>query len=195
MIRRSGVNPMAGEQAVLYRSIETLMRDGTAAGLDDAALIERLALQRVQVGGTGRPVVGGVWLPQGFSLNDLVADEGNLSTPRIQPHLPDDYPDYSDEQQRAWYDRFYKTAEGKAHLQGESQYAVDLQCRRFLPGRGCARGQLQARTPFPQPTPARRGGCSRPRMPGSRCRRYLEAAALSRWTWGLSSWRSSGWRS
>ena len=37
---------MAGEQAVLYRSIETLMREGSAAGLDDEALLERLAANR-----------------------------------------------------------------------------------------------------------------------------------------------------
>ena len=80
----------------------------------------------VQVGGNGRPVTGRLHVPQGFSLADLVAHESRLSSRRREPRLPDDYPDYSDGQQRAWYDRFYKTPEGKACYQGERQYAVDL---------------------------------------------------------------------
>jgi RNA polymerase sigma factor (sigma-70 family) len=81
----------------------------------------------VQVGGAGRPVIGRLQVPQGFSLADLVSDEGQLTTGRVPPHQPDGFPDFTPEQQEAWYDRFYKTAEGRGYFQGERQYAVDLQ--------------------------------------------------------------------
>jgi RNA polymerase sigma factor (sigma-70 family) len=109
-----------------YRNVETQDHRGWTASNPVFVEVSPGQTLDVQVGGAGRPVVGRMLIPQGFSLGDLVADEGNLSTPRSQPRLPDDYPDFSEEQQRDWYDRFYKTPEGKAYLQGESQYAVDL---------------------------------------------------------------------
>jgi protocatechuate 3,4-dioxygenase beta subunit len=80
----------------------------------------------VQVGGNGRPVIGRLLVPQGFSLANLVCAPGELSTVRSRPRQPDDFPDYTDEQQSAWYERFYQTAAGKAYYQGERKYAVDL---------------------------------------------------------------------
>jgi RNA polymerase sigma factor (sigma-70 family) len=81
----------------------------------------------VQVGGTGRPVAGRLQVPQGFSLADLVSHESYLTTTRRGPHQPDDFPDYTFEQQYAWYDRFYRTPEGKVYCTGERQYAVAVQ--------------------------------------------------------------------
>ena len=54
---------------------------------------------RVEVGGTGRPVIGRLKVPQGFALADLVCGFGELSTIRHEPRKPDDYPDYSRDQQ------------------------------------------------------------------------------------------------
>jgi RNA polymerase sigma factor (sigma-70 family) len=81
---------------------------------------------RVEVGGSGRSVIGKLAIPQGFRLSDLVCGFSKLSTIRHKPRQPDDYPDYSREQQDAWYESFFKTAEGKKFHQDERAYAVDL---------------------------------------------------------------------
>ena len=81
---------------------------------------------RVEVGGTGRPVIGQLKVPQGFALADLVCQSGELSTIQHEPRQPDDFPDYSRDQKDAWFESFYKTPEGKAFYQGERKYAVDL---------------------------------------------------------------------
>ena len=73
---------------------------------------------RVEVGGTGRPVIGQLKVPQGFALADLVCRSGELSTIQHEPRQPDDYPDYSSDQKDAWFENFYKTPEGKAFYQG-----------------------------------------------------------------------------
>ncbi len=82
---------------------------------------------RVEVGGSGRPVVGKLKIPQGFTLADLVCVSGELSTVRHEPRQPDDYPDYTSDQKYAWFESFCKTPEGKKYLQGEKKYAVELE--------------------------------------------------------------------
>jgi hypothetical protein len=80
----------------------------------------------IEVGGSGRPVIGQLNVPQGFALADLVCGSGELSTIMYEPRQPDDYPDYTRDQKYAWFESFYKTPEGKAYYQGERKYAVDL---------------------------------------------------------------------
>ncbi len=83
---------------------------------------------RVQVGGTGRPVVGRLTVPAGIALSDLVLDNGgNLSTERPEPTTPVDYPDWTRERQQCWWDAFYQTPEGRTYLENrERQYALAL---------------------------------------------------------------------
>ncbi len=81
---------------------------------------------RVEIGGSGRPVIGKLALPQGFRLADLVPEFCKLATIRHEPRLPDDYPDYSRDKQNAWYESFYKTPEGKNYYQGEREYGASL---------------------------------------------------------------------
>ncbi len=81
---------------------------------------------RVEIGGSGRPVIGKLTLPQGFKLSDLVPEFCKLATIRHEPRKPDDYPDYSRDQQNTWYESFSKTAEGKKHYQQERQYGVEI---------------------------------------------------------------------
>ena len=80
----------------------------------------------IEVGGQGRPVVGQLKIPQGFKLTDLVCGFCKLATIRHEPRQPDDYPDYSSDEKGAWYERFWKTPEGKMFYQEERQYAVAL---------------------------------------------------------------------
>jgi hypothetical protein len=111
----------------IYRNVDNQDNRGWTAS--NPLLVELSPGQHVtvQVGGTGRPVVGRLQIPAGFSLADLVSNEAHLTTTRPEPLLPDDFPDYSLDQQYAWYDRFYRTAEGKAYHLGERHYAFDLQ--------------------------------------------------------------------
>ena len=82
---------------------------------------------RVQVGGTGRLVVGRLALPAGAAIADfLLAHGGHLATEPSDAR-PDDFFDWSDEQQSAWWDAFRKTPEGRAYFDNtEREYALDL---------------------------------------------------------------------
>lgn len=80
----------------------------------------------VEVGGTGRPVIGRLRIPRGLSLAQFVLGHGDLSVVRPEPRKPDDFPDYTDERKLAWYDRFNGSAEGRAYRLEERKYAVDL---------------------------------------------------------------------
>jgi peroxiredoxin len=83
---------------------------------------------RIQIGGTGRPVVGRLALPEGLTLTNFVLGHGgNLATPRSWPPYPDDYPDWNDERRSAWWDAFRKTHAGRAYFASfEREYAVTL---------------------------------------------------------------------
>jgi RNA polymerase sigma factor (sigma-70 family) len=84
---------------------------------------------RVQIGGTGPPVVGQLALPEGLTLTNFVlGNGGNLATLRSWPPYPDDYPDWNDERRSAWWDAFRKIPEGRAYFASpERRYAVTLQ--------------------------------------------------------------------
>ena len=81
----------------------------------------------IAIGGTGRPVVGRLSLPDGIALADFVSTGGKLSSPRPRLPIPDGFPDYTDEQKSAWYDAYRKTPEGRSYFEGERQYAVAIQ--------------------------------------------------------------------
>ncbi len=81
---------------------------------------------RLVVGGIGRPVTGRLKIPQGFRLADLVAGECKLAAIRHEPQKPDDYPDYTLDQKNAWFERFYKTPEGRKFYQERREYAVEF---------------------------------------------------------------------
>ena len=140
---------------------------------------------RVEVGGTGRPVIGRLRVPRGLSLAEFVLGHGDLSTVRPEPRKPDDFPDYTPEQIFAWYDGFNKTAEGKAYQQAERKYAVDLQRRRHLPDRGRPRRPVRPETPLPEPDrpgdgEAARRGPRRRHRPGDPRRPERRAAGPGR---------------
>src|SRR5205807_176178 len=84
------------------------------------------ATVRVEVGGTGRPVVGRLRVPEGVTLADLVSGHCELTTGRPEAPYPDDYPDYTAEQKSDWFAAFRKTPAGRAYFEGERQYAVAL---------------------------------------------------------------------
>ena len=73
---------------------------------------------RVDVGGTGRPVIGRLQIPQGFSLADLVLSFGDLSSERREPRMPDDYPDFTSEQKDCLVRAFLQDRRGQGLLHG-----------------------------------------------------------------------------
>ncbi len=80
---------------------------------------------RVEIGGSGRPVIGRLKVPQGFRLADLVTGDCKLAAVRREPRKPDDYPDYTYDQKNAWLERFSKTPEGREYSRAKREYAVD----------------------------------------------------------------------
>ena len=86
---------------------------------------------RIQVGGTGRPIIGRLAMPEGISLaNFVLGHGGNLSTEWVPPPTPDDYVDWSDERQSSWWQDFRQTPEGRAYIQDpgrlDREYAVTI---------------------------------------------------------------------
>ena len=101
-----------------------------------------------EVGGNGRPIVGKLTLPHGFRLSDLVPGFCKLTTIRQEPRKPDDYPDFSRDQQRAWFERFYKTPEGRRFYREEQQYGVEIHTDGTLRIEDVPAGHYVLKVPF-----------------------------------------------
>ena len=110
----------------VYRNVDTPDHRGWIPSNPVTVDVSPGQTYRVDVGGTGRPLIGRLQIPQGFSLADLVLSFGDLSSERREPRMPDDYPDFTSGQKTAWFERFYKTTEGKTYYTGDRKYAVDL---------------------------------------------------------------------
>ncbi len=142
---------------------------------------------RVQVGGTGRPVVGRLTVPAGIALSDLVLDNGgNLSTERPEPTTPVDYPDWTRERQQCWWDAFYQTPEGRTYLENrERQYALALGSDGAFRVEDVPAGRYVVRLPFEGRTEGYRAGRAYaradvvvPEIPGGRSDEPLDIGAI-----------------
>jgi RNA polymerase sigma factor (sigma-70 family) len=113
---------------MVYRYVQDADHHGWTASNPANVDVQPGETLRIQVGGTGRPIVGRLGLPEGVALAHFVLGHGgNLSTERTGPPTPDDYPDYSDDQRSAWWDAFRKTREGRAYFEGaEREYAIAI---------------------------------------------------------------------
>ncbi len=110
----------------VYRWIDDADHHGWTASHPISVDVRPGATVKVQVGGTGRPVVGRLAVPEGVKLADFfLMHGGHLATGRIKEPTPDAYPDFNLEQKMAWWDAFKKTPEGRAYLDNsEREYAV-----------------------------------------------------------------------
>jgi protocatechuate 3,4-dioxygenase beta subunit len=82
---------------------------------------------RIQLGGTGRPVVGRLALPNGVTMNHLAARRTRLQSAPPALRLPLGSDPLTDEQWDAWWDAFLKTPECEDFYFGEHQYLVEFQ--------------------------------------------------------------------
>ncbi len=81
---------------------------------------------RVQLGGTGRPVIGRLALPPGVAMNHLAARFTRLQIAPPPLKLPPGSNPLTDPQWDAWWDAFLRTPECEDYFFGEHQYAVDF---------------------------------------------------------------------
>ncbi len=81
---------------------------------------------RIQLGGTGRPVVGRLVLPAGVAMNHLAARRTRLQSAPPALRLPPGSDRLTDEQWDAWWDAFLRSPECEDYYYGEHQYAVDF---------------------------------------------------------------------
>jgi RNA polymerase sigma factor (sigma-70 family) len=118
---------------------------------------------RVQVGGTGRRVVGRLAIPSGVTLKHFTLGEGVLALPQRELPTPDEYLELDSEHRAAWWQAFSRTAEGRAEIEDrERRYAVqlrgdgefridDVPAGRYvlkLPFEGLSRGAREGRQAF-----------------------------------------------
>jgi hypothetical protein len=84
---------------------------------------------RLQVGGTGRPVVGRLAIPEGVKLShfSLGHGHGSLSPVLGEPPTPVDYLVFNSERRAAWWADFSRTPAGPAYVEDRDRaYAVAL---------------------------------------------------------------------
>jgi cytochrome oxidase Cu insertion factor (SCO1/SenC/PrrC family) len=79
---------------------------------------------RIQIGGTGRPVVGRLALPSGVAMNHFRNGPARLHTEPLPMPIPPELPRLTDEQWSAWRDALRWTPQWEMYFEGEHQYAV-----------------------------------------------------------------------
>jgi Carboxypeptidase regulatory-like domain len=79
---------------------------------------------RLQLGGTGRPVVGRLALPAGVAMKHFVGGYCRLQSEPPPLPLPAGSAPLTDEQWSSWWDAFRETPECEDYFFGEHQYAV-----------------------------------------------------------------------
>ena len=79
---------------------------------------------RLQLGGTGRPVVGRLALPAGVAMNHFVSGFARLQSEPPALPLPAGSAPLTDEQWSSWWDAFRETPECEDYFYGERQFAV-----------------------------------------------------------------------
>ena len=137
----------------------------------------------VEIGRTGRPVIGRLALPGGAVMTGLVSEHVRL---RSQPHLlrmPAGFINFTDEQWSVWWDSFHESPEGWAYLEGDRQFAVairpdgtfrieDVPARPLRPEAAVPRERWRRFLGTPCVCASRRGDSGYPRRPKRRASRH-----------------------
>ena len=123
---------------MVYRYVQDADHHGWTASNPANVDVRPGETLRIQVGGTGRPIVGRLALPEGVALANLILGHGgNLSTERTWPPTPDDYPDFNDDQRFGLVGRLPENTRRAGLLRGRrAGIRGRLPPRRELPDRG-----------------------------------------------------------
>ncbi len=146
----------------------------------------------VQIGGTGRPVIGRLVLPEGVVLNHFLGGSTRLHTEPLPMPIPPETPRLTDEQWSAWRDALEQDSAVGGVLRGRADVRRRRPSRRLVPDRGRARRAL---TSSSSPSAAMPAAASRSagRMPGRAWSspRCPAAATTNPWISAPSRSRSS----
>ena len=141
---------------------------------------------RIQLGGTGRPVVGRLVLPAGVAMNHLVVGFARLQTePPVLP-LPAGSAPLTDEQWCAWWDAFRQTPECEDFFYGQHQYAVSFRPDGTLRIEDVPAGRYVLKLPFvgnaggnhPELRAFTRASVTVPPIPGGRSDEPLDIGTI-----------------
>ena len=142
---------------------------------------------RVQIGGTGRPVVGRLAIPEGVKLSHFGLSDGALKPEMGEPPTPVDFLVFDSGQRADWWAAFSRTPEGRAYVEDRDRYyavalrpdgtfrAEDVPAGRYvlkLPFEGLSRGTREGRQAFAHTEVVV------PAMPGGRSDEPLDIGAI-----------------
>ncbi len=179
---------VAPGRLTVYRRVDTEDQGWTPShtvSLD----VKSGATARLQIGGTGRPVIGRLAVPEGVKLGHFSVGHGHGSlTPVLpEPPTPDDFLAFDSERRAAWWEDFARTPEGRALVEDRDRsYAValrpdgtfrieDVPAGRYLlklPFEGLSRGTREGRQAFA------RAEVVVPEIPGGRNAEPLDIGAI-----------------
>jgi hypothetical protein len=104
---------------------------------------------RIQVGGTGRPIVGRLAVPEGASLDHFTLGHGVLAFPTRELPTPADFPEFDSKKRLAWWSAFYRTADGRSYAENRDLgYAVDLRQDGTFRIEDVPEGRYELKLPF-----------------------------------------------
>jgi RNA polymerase sigma factor (sigma-70 family) len=171
----------------LYRRVDNQDRQGWRLSHPLYRDVKPGETVRLQVGGTGRPVVGRLTLPEGVKLGYFALGQGALKPELPEAPTPKNFLDLDDGQRSVWWEAFTRTPEGRAHVEARDRYyAVDLRpdgtfraddvpAGRYvlkLPFEGISRSSREGRQAFA------RAEVIVPEMPGGRSDDPLDIGAI-----------------
>jgi protocatechuate 3,4-dioxygenase beta subunit len=178
---------VAPGRLTVYRRVENQDRQGWTASHSVSVNVKPGETVRLQLGGTGRPVVGRLAIPDGVKLSHFALGSGALAPVLPEPPTPGDFLGFDSEQRSAWWDAFARTPEGRAHVEDRDRsYAValrpdgtfrieDVPAGRYLlklPFEGLSRGTREGRQAFA------RSEVVVPEIPGGRSDEPLDIGAI-----------------
>ena len=111
---------------VVTVSRQVLDADGVGQTLSNSVDVEVAPGQtaHVEIGGTGRQVIGRFALRGGAAMTGLASGHARLRTQPPALRMPEGFMKFTDEQWSAWWDGFRESREGWAYLEGDRQFAV-----------------------------------------------------------------------
>jgi AhpC/TSA family len=179
---------VAPGRLTVYRRVETEDKGWTPShtvSLD----VKPGETARLQIGGTGRRVIGRLAIPEGVELSHFAVGYAHRSLAPVlpEPPTPDDFLVFDSERRAAWWDAFARTPEGRAYVEDRDRsYAVALRPDGTFRIEDVPEGRYVLKLPFeglPRGTREGRQAFARsevvvPEIPGGRSDEPLDIGAI-----------------